>query len=135
MLDTNVLVSALLTEGGTCSTLLRAVLAGRIEVCADDRILAEYERVCHEPRLGLDSHATHTILACIREIMVFINARPLSVILPDIDDLPFLEVADTAGAFLVTGNKKHFPPERCGSVAVLSPAEFLTLLRSAAIPE
>jgi predicted nucleic acid-binding protein len=50
-----------------------------------------------------------------------------AVILPDADDLPFLEVAITGSAdALVTGNTKHFKPRR-GShhVLICSPADFL----------
>jgi len=45
--------------------------------------------------------------------------------LPDPDDRPFLEVAREAGAALVTGNLKHYPPESRRGVEALGPAAFL----------
>jgi predicted nucleic acid-binding protein len=51
-------------------------------------------------------------------------APPLTLKLPDPDDLMFLEVAASAGeGVLVTGNLRHFPAKSRGSVRVLSPAE------------
>ena len=51
--------------------------------------------------------------------------------LPDPDDEPFLEVAIAAHAeFLVTGNRIHFPSDRCQNVTVLSPGEFLAFYKN-----
>jgi hypothetical protein len=47
---------------------------------------------------------------------------------PDPKDLPFLALAHAAGAWLVTGNLKHFPQALRGGVTVLSPAEYLAHL-------
>jgi predicted nucleic acid-binding protein len=52
----------------------------------------------------------------------------LKTILPDPDDLMFLEVAaSTRNRVLVTGNTKHYPQKSRGSVLVLTPAEALSL--------
>ena len=58
------------------------------------------------------------------------SASPLSVVLPDSDDLPFLEVAASEGTdALVTGNVKHFKPRRGKhDVRINTPAEFLARL-------
>lgn len=58
-----------------------------------------------------------------------VTPMPLDADLPDPDDLPFLEVAAEAHAVLVTGNKKHFPNKAAGAVQVVSPREFLDMLR------
>ena len=56
-------------------------------------------------------------------------ALPLQVMLPDVDDLPWLEVAVAEGVPLVTGNIRTYPKRlRCG-VEVLSPRQFLDRLR------
>lgn len=47
---------------------------------------------------------------------------------PDPKDAPFLALAQTAGAWLVTGNLKHFPKAARRDVTVLSPAEYLSHL-------
>ncbi len=60
-----------------------------------------------------------------------IAAEPVPLRLPDPDDEPFLEVA-LSGAVdaLVTGNIAHFPVQRSGDVAVLTPAELIERYRS-----
>jgi predicted nucleic acid-binding protein len=57
-------------------------------------------------------------------------ASPLSAELPDLDDLPFLEVAAAAMAdALVTGNTRHYRPVNGRhDVRVLTPRELLDLL-------
>lgn len=56
-----------------------------------------------------------------------VNAEPLSQILPDPNDLPFLEVATRGGAAaLINWNIKHFKPRHGRhSVHVTTPADFL----------
>lgn len=47
---------------------------------------------------------------------------------PDPKDMPFLALAHVAGAWLVTGNLKHFPEAVRNDVRVLSPADHLAHL-------
>jgi uncharacterized protein len=55
-----------------------------------------------------------------------VASAPLSLLLRNPDDEPFLEIAFSGGAdCLVTGNAAHFPPELCQGVEVVSPADFL----------
>jgi hypothetical protein len=43
--------------------------------------------------------------------------------------MPFLALAHVSGAWLVTGNLKHFPATLRNGVTVISPAEYLVRLR------
>ena len=56
-----------------------------------------------------------------------VSAEPLSLVLPDPNDLPFLEVATSGAAdALITGNILHFRPRRGQHwVPITTPAEFL----------
>ena len=54
VLDTNVVVSGLIQSKGNPARILSLALAGAVEVCHDDRILAEYAEVLARPR-GLTS--------------------------------------------------------------------------------
>ena len=129
VMDTNVLVSGLMTRGGTCSVILDLLSDGRLTAVLDDRIMSEYRRVCAEPRLSLDSDAVGDFLRFMADSAENVTATPLKADLSDPDDLPFLEVATEAQAVLVTGNKKHFPQRIAGAVQVVSPGEFLAMLR------
>jgi len=127
VLDTNVLVSGLMTRAGTCSIILDLLADDRLTVVLDGRIMDEYERVCAKPQLGLDSRAVGDFLHFLNNFAVNIAATPLRADMPDPDDLPFLEVATEGSAVLVTGNKKHFPEKVIANVPVVSPREFLEL--------
>lgn len=129
VLDTDVLVSAMLTPHGRCGQVLDLALDGSIDVCVEDRILLEYDAVVDHTRFDLDPEAVQEVLGFMHLVAEPIGARPLPIHLPHEDDRPFLEVAASADAILVTGNKRHFPKRSRKGVAVLDCAEFLELLR------
>lgn len=131
VLDTNVLVSGLLSPYGPPGHVVRLVASGEIRLCFDARILSEYEEVLARERFGFDPDAVEALLAWIEYAGEMVPAGPLTVRLPDPDDEPFLEVAIAAGEVpLVSGNTAHFAPHARGDVEVLTPAEFAERLRS-----
>ena len=134
VLDTNVLVAALLSPFGAPARVLDLILAGEVRLACDDRILAEYRQVLARPKWQFPRQSVADLLAYLSAEAEPIVARPLPVNLPDPADPPFLEVAVQAEAPLVTGNRRHFPEEAWGGLRVLSPAEFLAWLGSAGEP-
>jgi putative PIN family toxin of toxin-antitoxin system len=128
VLDTNVVVSGLMTPAGLCSQIVDLVAAGRLQACVDARILAEYEAVLRRPELPLLPRQPDEFLDYIYSFGEPVTPNPLSVTLPHADDRPFLEVAHGAGAVLVTGNLRDLPKHARAGVTVLSPREFLDLL-------
>ena len=53
VLDTNVLVSGLLSPFGPPGRLVDALLARHLRIASDDRIEAEYREVLARPKLGI----------------------------------------------------------------------------------
>ncbi len=129
MIDTNILVASLIQPAGFCGRLLDLVVDGAVDACIDDRILAECEDVLPRRKFHLPPEMIQTTLDFFRQSGIPVIAHPLTVVLPDPDDLPFLEVAASGHAILVTGNRRHFPKAATGTVQVLSPAECLEALR------
>lgn len=129
VLDTNVLVSAVLTANGACARIVDMVADGAFDLYADDRILAEYDSVLHRPELRIAPEDAGVILELIRSIADTVAAIPLPVHLPDQDDAAFLEVAVASGSILITGNTRYFPKNSRAGVSVMAPSEFLELLR------
>ncbi len=127
--DTNDLVSAVLSAHGTCARIVDMIADGALDLYADDRILAEYDSVLHRPELRIAPEDAGVILDLIRSITDTVAAIPLPVQLPDPDDAAFLEVAAASGSILITGNTRHFPTNARTGVSVMTPAEFLELLR------
>lgn len=130
VLDTNVIVSAALTAHGACAQIVDLLAEGAFAICANDSILGEYDDVLHRPELGLMLADANALLGLLRAVAEPFAAIPLAVDLPDADDRPFLEVAAAAAAVLVTGNARHFPADARAGVTVLTPAEFLRVLRT-----
>lgn len=129
VLDTNVLVSAVLTPFGTAARVLDLVIGGEAVLLLDDRLLAEYREVLLRPKFGFDSALVEHLVDYFETAGEHVMAGPVTAKLPDPDDAPFFEVAVAGGAdALVTGNKRHYPR---GKVRVLSPSEFLQTLLTA----
>ena len=126
VLDTNVLVSGLLSPFGTCGELVRMLTSGSLVLCVDARILLEYDEVLRRRKFGIDPSRVDTLIEYIKNLAEVHATVPLDTPLPDEDDSPFLEVALSSGAsYLVTGNLKHFPKRRWSGLAVVSPKMFL----------
>ncbi len=124
VLDTNVLVSAILTPFGTPASVLSAVLNGNTPLLYDDRIISEYRQVLMRKKFNFDADLVSHVLDYIEAVGEHISAPPLNIKLKDPFDLPFVEVAVAGHAdVLVTGNKKHFP--KLSGVQILTPTEFL----------
>jgi len=132
VLDTNAIVSAVLTAHGVCAQILDMLTDGVFGIYVDDRILEEYDSVLRRPQLHLMPDDAAEVLVWIRSVSEPVGAVPLSVELPDPGDMPFLEVAASAGAILVTGNTRHYPKRSRVGVTVLSPREFIELVRRSA---
>ena len=129
VIDTNVVVAALLTKNDDSATLsvLRAVLSGRIIPLFHADILDEYNEVLHRPGFHFDESLIRTVIGGIRDNGVEVFPKPTGEILVDMDDLVFYEVAMEKredDAYLVTGNKKHYPIRDY----IVTPAEMMEIL-------
>lgn len=131
VLDTNVLVSAMLSGASPPAEVLNLVLQGDLTLLADGRILAEYDEVTARPRFGFDDLERVALLRTIHAISVPVVAAPIRADLPDADDLKFLEVAISGRAdVLITGNVRHFPVGRLRlGVRVMTPRQSMEKLR------
>jgi len=125
VLDTNVLVSGLLKPYSNAGTIVRLVAAGSIKLAYDARILAEYREVLARRKFSFDQQAVEALLDLIKAEGLTVAASPLKQGLLDPGDEPFAEIALATGAAIVTGNRKHFPPDACRGIRILSPSEFL----------
>ena len=124
VLDTNVIVSGLLVGIGFSGRLLDAILAARLRLSYDDRIEAEYREVLARPHFAISRERREAFLAELRNQDAVVAEPWADKMPPDMDDLPFLEVArQTSERVLVTGNARHFLASVRGPVTVLTPRE------------
>jgi len=130
VLDTNVIVSGLLSPFGPAGQIIRQVASGDLELCYDARILSECKSVLIREKFPFIRESVEDLLYQIKVNGNLTTGKPLIKRLPDKDDEPFLEVALSCGArYLVTGNLKHYPTKNQEGIRILSPTEFLEVYR------
>ena len=128
VIDTNVLVSALLKWDSVPGNVLQFTITGVVTPVLNEDILREYREVLLRKKFHFPESVVDTILDNLAAQAVFINEEKLDVNLPDPKDVVFYEVVmeerKNQDAFLVTGNLKHFPVERF----IVTPRQFLDIL-------
>ena len=114
VLDTNVLVSALWSVNSKPGAIINAVIAQYFTACYDYRILDEYSKVLHRPIFKFQDWEIDALLEPIIKKGISVIPKPLpSIHFTDESDKKFYEVAKTCDAYVVTGNIKHYPKDRC----------------------
>ena len=129
VIDTNVLVSALLSGHDDAATVqvVGRLLAGEVIPLYSDEILREYHEVLRRPKFHFDVDMVSYLLNAVETFGMQVAPSPTGEILPDMKDLPFYEVVMDKrqdDAYLITGNKKHFPQKRF----IVTPSEFIEIL-------
>jgi putative PIN family toxin of toxin-antitoxin system len=131
VLDTNVLVSGVLSPVGPPGLLLDLVLARDLTLIVEPRVVAEYRDVLARPRFRLDPRRVELLIDTLEAIGIPVVGRPWPASLPDPDDEVFLGAAAAGEAVLVTGNLVDYPEALRLGIAVWSPRECLDRLRAA----
>ena len=131
VIDTNVLVSALLRSASVPGIIAQESLNGRIIPLLNDEIISEYREVLLRPKFRFDRGAVDALLNGIIKRGVHVDAlMPVEDLLPDPKDAVFYRVVMEArkddDAYLVTGNLKHFPTKHF----IVTPREMLEIIES-----
>lgn len=128
VLDTNVLVSALLSKSSIPAMILDEAADGSIAPLYDDDILAEYEDVLHRKKFPFSEREIRAVIEAIKSRGLHVEAGAVDMTLPDMDDVVFyavvMEKRKETDAYLVTGNLKHFPKEPF----IVTPREMLDII-------
>lgn len=129
VLDTNVVVSALISPFGNESLIIHAVQIGRVVPCYSRAIADEYAGVLARPKFNFPPDVIHGLLSLFTSTGQLVVPRRKKRLSPDPKDDDFIACAITANAdFLVTGNKRHFPAGSYGSTRVVSARELMEFL-------
>jgi uncharacterized protein len=119
VIDTNVLVSGLLSPAGNEALILLAIDRGLLRPCVSAKMMEEYAEVLARPKFAFPADEIAAVTAMFRDKGEFVAPQGPAPVLPDSDDTRFLHCAEAAQAeYLVTGNKRHFPQVACGMVRV-----------------
>ncbi|WP_295800018.1 putative toxin-antitoxin system toxin component, PIN family [uncultured Treponema sp.] len=131
VIDTNVLVSALITRNESSPTvrILRFLANGNIVPVYSDEIIKEYNEVLRRDKFKLSESI---IINLLKDIMdngfEITDLVEVNETMPDPKDIVFYAVtlsAQDKDAFLVTGNGKHFPKKSF----IVTPSELVEILK------
>ncbi len=131
VIDTNVLVSALITRNESSPTvqILRFLATGNIVPVYSDEIVKEYNEVLRRAKFKLPESIIINLLKDIMDNGLKVTElAKVTETMPDPKDVVFYAVtlsAQDKDAFLVTGNGKHFPEKPF----VVTPSELVAILK------
>lgn len=130
VIDTNVLVSALLKRNSAPWQILSESINGTIVPLYNGEILSEYTEVLLRKKFNFPENLVLDLLRELSKCGILINAERTQEQLPDPDDAVFYEVVMSARekdeAYLVTGNLKHFPVKPF----IVTPREMLEIIQN-----
>ncbi len=133
VVDTNILVSGLLSSSGPPAKIVSAILKGTLIPVMSEATFAELEDVLQRPRLqplftraGVNSSL---FLADLQKLAHVVKPHVVPDTIRDEADRPFLELMASRPApqFLITGDK-DFEQDRYQGVPVISASWFVKLI-------
>lgn len=135
VIDTNVLISALLTKNVDSATVkvLYAVARGDIIPLYNFDIFEEYNEVLHRSKFPFSESRIQNVLEMIKQFGIIVDASHIDEQFIDPDDLVFYEVTMEKredSAYLITGNLKHFPRREF----IVTPVEMIDIISNNSHP-
>ena len=128
VIDTNVLVSAVLKAHSVPGSIVELAFDGPIIPILNEAIEKEYREVLSRPKFHLPEDLLEGIMSTFHKRAIYVDAEHLDVELPDPKDLVFYEVVmeerKEEEAYLVTGNIRHFP----NRPFIVTPREMLDII-------
>jgi len=122
VLDTNVLVSAFWKRSGNAGKIIDMVVTRQLIPCYNAKVLLEYLEVLNRPKFKFSSSDVNNLLELIEIEGISVIAQRSSIPFVDESDRIFYDIATTCGAYLITGNLKHYPNEPF----IITPGQLLT---------
>ncbi len=128
IIDTNVIISALLTNNTDSSTfkVLKLFFDNEIVLYYSEQIMNEYFEVLSRKKFNFDENLIESIREAIEKFGIEITPENKDVLMIDIKDKPFYELVmdeQIDDAKLVTGNIKHFPIQ----TNIMTPSQFMEM--------
>ena len=134
VLDTNTLVSSLMSQKGAPYEIIQHWIAEKFDVAVSEALKGELIRVLNYDKvkkyIGQYQKQVGNLFELINEMALFMEPKEkIRFIVDDPDDDRVLECAVEAKAtYIISGDKHLLNLEEFRGIIVLSPAEFLSLL-------
>jgi len=123
VLDTNILVSSLLTYGPP-AVIVDLIADGIVIPFYSNPILQEYWEVLSRKKFGFNPVQVTRLIHDIVRTGISVEGKSDKNKKVNEEDKVFYDAAVEAGVYLITGNIRHFPKEPF----IITPAQFLTLI-------
>lgn len=131
VIDTNVIVSSFLKKGSIPNQVVSLALDGPIIPLIHEDILKEYKDVLLRNKFDLPEQDINDFISNLVDRAHFLDTTKTDEMFIDQKDIVFYEITLTAkkekDAYLITGNKKHFPNEPF----IVTPREMLDIIENA----
>ena len=129
VIDTNVIISAVLNPNGIPAKIMEHVFSGEFEPIITHAIIDEYSSVLNYKKFGFSEKVVLQMLNFFNQFLLALPPATLSVKCADPDDIKFLAAAIAGKAnFLITGNRKHFP-KKISNLIIITPRDMLELIK------
>lgn len=130
VLDTNVLISALIKEGN-CRKLLDSILLGGHTLVLSDPILEELSEVTSDEKIRkyVGEEEFDAFLTTLLSEAVFVQAKTKRVVFGNPDDVILSTAKDGNASFLVTGDRHILELEKFRGVNIVTVKRMLSILR------
>ena len=131
ILDTNIIVSALISNSIPTKILYDLALTQKVKTCLTEEIFMEYIEVLNREKFTKYTNfksKADIVLNKLREISTYYETNRKLEILSDTSDNKFLELAAVSSAdYLITGNILDFQITEFEYTRILSPREYWNL--------
>ena len=128
VIDTNVVVSAMLRWDSVPGNVMDLVFSKVIIPVLNEDILREYREVLSRPKFHFTKDIIDPVIDNLMKNGVFVDEQRIDIDLPDPKDKVFYEVVMDArkreDSYLVTGNIKHFPQ----APFIVTPREMMDII-------
>jgi putative PIN family toxin of toxin-antitoxin system len=128
VIDTNVLVSAMLKWQSVPGNILGFAFSGTIIPVLNEEIVAEYREVLMRDKFHFTQEIVDDVIHALEDQGEYIDIANMEYELPDPKDVVFyaivMEKRKDEDAYLITGNIKHFPQESF----VVTPREMMSII-------
>lgn len=132
VIDTNVLVSALINSKGAPAKIIRYIFENKLIPIFNEDIIEEYEDVLHRDKFHFDETDIKRLIEQIKILGIHEKTLSSDEEFIDLDDKIFFEVTlshlqSEENTYLITGNLKHFPIKSF----IVTPRQMIELIENA----
>ncbi len=128
VIDTNVIVSALLKKDSIPGQIVKRVYDGIIIPLINEEILSEYLEVTTRNKFDISNEEINKLITSFKKVALYGEKEKVLEMFIDHDDIVFYEIVMNArkerDAYLITGNMKHFPKRSF----IVTPKEMIDII-------